>query len=122
MTTNYPIDINKASTEDPLTIKGIGEKIAKTIIAKHILKGILMLQDLKTNPNNPSKLWNILFDQGIIKIESLLQQTNIDQTQTDTTNTDKQNPSTETVVTQTRGKDQNYSVKCRLREEVIDTK
>jgi hypothetical protein len=50
----------------------------------------------------------------------LLQQTNTDQTSTDTTNTDKQNPSTETVVTQTRGKDQNYSEKCSMREDVID--
>jgi DNA polymerase III alpha subunit (gram-positive type) len=89
MTTNYSIDINKASIEDMSTIKGIGKKIAKSVIAQRKLKGILTQEDLKTIPNIPSTLWDPLFDQGIIKVESMLQQTLIKQVQTPLTQTNK---------------------------------
>ena len=107
------IDINNASLEDLLSISGIGEKRAKAIIAQRKIKGKLMLEDLKTIPNIPSTLWDPLVDQGTIKIESVLRQSNIDLTNssTETTQTETQNLSSELgvlAIDQASGKEQGY--------------
>ena len=70
--TSSPIDINKASLEDLLSINSIWEKRATSIIAQRNIKGKLMLEDLKVIPNIPSTIWDPLLDLGIIKIDSSL--------------------------------------------------
>ena len=97
--TSSPIDINKASFEDLLSINGIGEKRAKSIIAQRKIKGKLTLEDLKVIPNIPSTLWDPLLDQGIIKIDSSLKQKQeTQQLETETNTVPSTNTSTNTQV------------------------
>ena len=97
--TSSPIDINKASFEDLLSINGIGEKRAKSIIAQRKIKGKLTLEDLKVIPNIPSTLWDPLLDQGIIKIDSSLKQKQeTQQLETETNTIPSTNTSTNTQV------------------------
>ena len=118
--TSSPIDINKASLEDLLSINGIGEKRAKSIIAQRKIKGKLMLEDLKVIPNIQSTLWDPLLDQGIIKIDSSLKQKQ--ETQQRETETNTQVQISERNLEQDNEKDlvcEEHVKEIRKRDEII---
>ncbi|XP_056014940.1 interaptin-like [Ostrea edulis] len=123
--TSSPIDINKASFEDLLSITGIGERRAKAIIAKRKIKGKLVLEDLKIIQNIPSTLWDPLLDQGIIKIDSRFQQeVGTQQTNIESTSVDTQHQVNETFIEKALGseKDQmseEHQEEMRKRDEII---